>query len=480
MRQKKNKKTLNIVLVRMDRNATNSINDPRHLHPALDLCYVKAALDLINDVQCDMIDLWGEIFSQTKLLAKLDRKKIDIVVIKGASFCLEESLSFGKALRTKNILVFGVGQQVEHFNLYNKTDWKESFDICIKGECEVIVPQIIERLISLESFDSIVSETDLRIKRNEPYFVEDPSSLPVIKHTAKNLARYVFPFPLRGKKISKWGYVLTAWGCPYSCSHCTMIVRKSAGQKLRLRNPVKVVDEIEHLLNLGADGICFEDDTITVNKSHFKNICQEIMNRNLKFSWMAHARPDEISEDIMPFAEKSGAKLFKIGVESGNKKIIELLGKSNHGSKWIDQSINAFSILEKYDIGHVALFMIGTPTEKYENIEESIELAKKIKPDYLQVQIFTAYPDTKIYKENINVKSVTLKNLYHYSMPTKSLSSIEPSELKKIQNKFYREYYISTRYISRHFFNFWRYYISPSYVIYLVGKLKGKLIEMLT
>ena len=62
------------------------------------------------------------------------------------------------------------------------------------------------------------------------------------------------------------------------------------GFKLRYRDPVLVVDEVESVLSMGFERINIADDLFTADKKRVKVLCNEILKRNIVFSWSAFAR----------------------------------------------------------------------------------------------------------------------------------------------------------------------------------------------
>ena len=89
-----------------------------------------------------------------------------------------------------------------------------------------------------------------------------------------------------------------------------------------------MVDEIEYCLNNfpGLQKIMFEDDTLTVNKKRSIEFAGEILRRNLKFRWSANSRAD-IDLETMQILKKAGARLFCVGIESGDQSVLDAMKK---------------------------------------------------------------------------------------------------------------------------------------------------------
>jgi radical SAM superfamily enzyme YgiQ (UPF0313 family) len=325
------------------------------------------------------------------------------------------------------------------------------------------VPTLIKRLHDGEPLEQVARRYVEALERREFFFVADPDKLPRPQFMRRELKAYPFPFPMPTGRHHRWGYVLSGWGCPHRCNFCSGVVRKTSGSTLRQRSPKLVVDEVASLLDLGAQAIIFEDDTLLTNRRTFLEICNEITRRGLRFPWIAHARADHLDEERVAAAARAGAALFKVGVESGSRRVIESLGKTPRGETWLECVEQAFALLHKYKVGAVGLFLIGSPDETREDIEESMKLALRIKPDYIQVQIFCAYPDSPYYI-NLSAEAsaaVNFGNQYHYATPTWTPSRVSPEELKQLQATFYKRFYLRPAFILRHVRRYWRFYLSP-------------------
>jgi len=85
----------------------------------------------------------------------------------------------------------------------------------------------------------------------------------------------------RGRTHHRQGSVnfITARGCPYKCRWCSHQVY---GQTHRRRNPIKVVDEVEWLLQeYTPDMVWVSDDVFTINYDWLRLYAAEMRLRNL-------------------------------------------------------------------------------------------------------------------------------------------------------------------------------------------------------
>lgn len=448
-----------VVVLRVDREAGRHTGHPRHLHPALDLMYVQAGLAQALQVEVPLLDGWLGDFRVEAFVARVLALRPRVAVIRAVTWCLEESVRVAAALRAAGVVTMAVGQQVQHVARTRFGGWHEAYDLALPGEPEEEAPRLALRVLAGEALAELRAECRRRMDAGDIFLVEAPQALPRPRFGRDALKAYAFPFPVRGRPVSRWGYVLTAWGCPRPCRHCTAIVRKSVGRDLRVRPVGEVVDEVLALKAAGAQAIAFEDDSLLVHRGRFLQLAEELVRRGVELPWMANARPDELDEERVAAAAAAGAVLLKVGVDSGSARLIERLGKTADGAGWIAATESAFERLDRAGIGSVALFMVGMPDETEGDAEDTLALARRISPDYLQMQIYRPYPDVPLWGE-LPLQQRTHGADYHYLTPASSCSRIPPAALTVLQRRFYRAFYLRPGFVARHFARHWRHYLS--------------------
>lgn len=466
-----------LALVRIDAAAGAATQHPRHRHPALDLKYIQAAIHADTGILPPLIDhtLASEL-SADQLAERVLACGPRIAIVKAQSWNLDTAIQCAGRLRKAGVVTVAIGQQVLHVARSPVAGWRDAYDIALSGDAEAEAPRVVARLLSGEEPAALATHYSGRMAMGRLLEIDDPDSLPMPRFDAIELAAYPFPFPLRRQPVNRWGYVLTAWGCPRACRHCSVVVRKSATPTLRPRSVERVVDEVARLADAGAQGILFEDDSLCVDRRRFLNLCDALARRNMTLPWIANARPDELDRERVAAAAASGATLFKVGVDCAAPRLIERIAKARDGRAWIAAAENAFDYLNEANIASVALFMVGLPDEQEADVEASIDLARRLRPDYVQVQIYTPYPDTAIWAE-LSPAQRDGGGSYHYGVRAMSPSRIAAADLPALQNQFYRRFYLDPAYAVRHLARSWRHYLTPralqqsaAHLMFLLGK----------
>ncbi len=161
-------------------------------------------------------------------------------------------------------------------------------------------------------------------------------------------------------------------GCPFRCVFCDV-----QEKTFRYLSPSRVVDEMQHLLKVGAGAVHILDDCFNVIEDRVLAICGEIKNRNLQFEWSARGRA-KMSEDSARELAAAGCKRLHVGIESLDDEVLRWMGKA------IDvKTIRHFmEMCNKYGIETVGYFIIGTPVESQEYRENLISKIKDLGVTY--------------------------------------------------------------------------------------------------
>ncbi len=188
--------------------------------------------------------------------------------------------------------------------------------------------------------------------------------------------------------------LISGRGCPNLCTFCRD-TSTMYGRRLRLRTPEQVVDEIEYDYRLFPyiKEIMFETDTFTASPRHVIGICEEILRRKLKVTWSCNARVD-MDLSLLPLMKKAGCRMLMVGFEFGTQYGLDSVKK---GIK-VEESRRFAEEAHRLGFTIHGCFMIGAPGETKETAQATINLAKSLPLDTIQISGICAYPGTEIYK----------------------------------------------------------------------------------
>ena len=163
-----------------------------------------------------------------------------------------------------------------------------------------------------------------------------------------------------------------ARGCPFTCSFCS---QWKFWRDYRIRDPKKVVDEIETLMRDHDVGFfILADEEPTINKKKFVAFCEELIDRELDILWGINTRVTDIlrDEELLPFYRKAGLIHVSLGTEAAAQLKLDLFNKETT----IAQNKRAIELLRKAGIVVEAQFIVGLENETAETLEETYRMAR--------------------------------------------------------------------------------------------------------
>ncbi|OGO20955.1 MAG: hypothetical protein A2Z15_02900, partial [Chloroflexi bacterium RBG_16_50_11] len=270
----------------------------------------------------------------------------------------------------------------------------ESFvDFICVGEGELSVVDFLNRYFSGGDYTHVkgiwAKDENGNIFRNE---IEDLStdldSLPLPDRDA--LAPHYYNAELTGANV------LTSRGCPYPCSFCQnkflLDLYDGKGAFVRYRSHENVYRELETIIaKYGTESFYFSDETFTMNKKRVLEFLNGYKARFKNVLFMCQTRIDRVDDEIMAALKEAGCHQINLAIESGNAGIRNNVLLKN----FTDEQVRAvFGLAKKYNIKTQSFNMIGIPGETLQNVFETININKELRPDRVLCTIFMPFPGT--------------------------------------------------------------------------------------
>lgn len=168
---------------------------------------------------------------------------------------------------------------------------------------------------------------------------------------------------------------ITARGCPFRCNWCSHQVY---GQSHRRRDPVKVVDEVEWLLQeYTPDMVWISDDVFTINHAWLRSYSTEMRRRGLRIPFECISRADRLNPEMMDILAELGCFRMWIGSESGSQRILDAMER---GVK-VEQVHKAVSMCRERGIQSGMFLMWGYEGEDLDDIEATVQHVRTSNPD---------------------------------------------------------------------------------------------------
>jgi hopanoid biosynthesis associated radical SAM protein HpnJ len=286
-----------------------------------------------------------------------------------------------------------------------------------------------------------------RIQLNPPapqLQTEDLDNLPFATEVYKRdlvIENYNVPFLLH-----PYVAFYTSRGCPALCTFC-LWPQTLSGHAWRVRSSENVAREVHQALRLfpQAREFFFDDDTFNIRKERVMDLCSRF--RALSFRWSCTARVNSDYETLKAMAD-AGARLFIVGYESGDPQILKNIKKG----ATVEQAREFTKNCKKVGIRIHGDFIIGLPGETRETIKRTLDFAKELDVETIQVSIAHAYPGTELYtqlagKDLMTTEAVT--DSEGHQLPHIEYPGLPREEMMAAVNQFYDSYYFRPRVVWR-------------------------------
>jgi hopanoid biosynthesis associated radical SAM protein HpnJ len=238
----------------------------------------------------------------------------------------------------------------------------------------------------------------------------------------------------------------TSRGCPALCTFC-LWPQTLSGHQWRVRSSDNVAREVRQALTLfpQAKEFFFDDDTFNIRKDRVLELCERF--KPLKFRWSCTARVHSDYETLKAMAD-AGARLLIVGFESGDDQILKNIKKG----ATVEMARTFARNCKKVGIRVHGDFIVGLPGETKETIERTIDFAKELDSETIQVSIAHAYPGTELH-EQLSRKQIPLVGAmtddHGHQLPHIAYPQLSAQEMMGAVNRFYDEYYFRPRVVWR-------------------------------
>ena len=319
---------------------------------------------------------------------------------------------------------------------------EKAVDIIVRGEGEETMLELAKQSPELQKASEIKGITfrkDNQIIQapNRP-FIQDLDTLPLPAYKYIPIERY----RIDGRKLLP---IMTSRGCPSQCSFC--VASEMFGAPFRARSPKNVLDELEWLRDkYEAEGISFQDDTLTFNRKRTIEICDGIIERKINLPWGCFTRADTVTPEVLAKMKKARCNEVSFGVEAACQRIRDLVKKGSS----TEQSEKAIKWAKDEGIFVTASVILGYPGETKETWQETLDLIRRVEPDNVYVCFATPYPGTELRAlvQSYGWKMSEDWKLYNMLNPIFEDPLLPAKEIVQMRKDFLDKFY-SPRYILR-------------------------------
>jgi hopanoid biosynthesis associated radical SAM protein HpnJ len=275
--------------------------------------------------------------------------------------------------------------------------------------------------------------------------IQDLDALPHVTDVYKrdlDVTRYNVPFLLH-----PYVSLYTTRGCPAQCTFC-LWPQTLSGHPWRKRSADDVAAEMSKVREYWPEvkEFFFDDDTFNIQKARTVELCAKL--KPLGLTWSCTSRVTTDYETLKAMKE-AGCRLLIVGYESGDQQILKNIKKG----ATIERARQFTKDCHKLGLVIHGDFIMGLPGETRETINNTINFAKELDVETIQVSVAHAYPGTELYDYAVKNGFIVGDNkmvdegghqLAHIQYP-----GLPADEILAAVHRFYDEYYFRPKAVFR-------------------------------
>jgi radical SAM superfamily enzyme YgiQ (UPF0313 family) len=198
------------------------------------------------------------------------------------------------------------------------------------------------------------------LRGNKPSAIKDLNLLPVPDFSDFALTRYHSPVPVLP--------YLSSRGCPWRrCAFCT---HRKTYLEYREEDPALTAKRLVLLREVhGISHFSLVDEMIHPHR--MERLSSMIMHNEAEIFWSAYARPtSRFTPKVLEKAYRSGVRVLMWGVESGSRRVLDLMRKGTR----IEDIDSVLGAAHNAGIWNLAFVIFGFPTEDRSEWQDTLRL----------------------------------------------------------------------------------------------------------
>jgi anaerobic magnesium-protoporphyrin IX monomethyl ester cyclase len=319
---------------------------------------------------------------------------------------------------------------------------ERSFDHVLVGEGEITFSELIQK----HREERIIQGTPM-VHLDELPFIDRT----IFGNRETSIYQKLFPEP--------FATFIASRGCPYQCTFCQPAERTVFGSKVRSRSPKNLIEEIMKCMkDDGIQSYLVHDDCLLWDEEWIDQFVNLLKKRNIRLPFAIQSRADLICTNVprIKNLSKVGLAMMLVGFESGSQRVLDALQKGTT----VEQNMKAAAICEDHHVAIWANYMFGIPGETKADVEKTIEMIRKMKPEVCSPAFFTPYPGSFLgrYCESNHLSLIRDYKDFRRDPQGTKIRGVDYKYLKKAVRQSKRE----------------------SFLIFLINEMKKSLRDILT
>src|SRR5687767_11855807 len=178
--------------------------------------------------------------------------------------------------------------------------------------------------------------------------------------------------------------LITARGCPYTCTWCS---RSVFGETHRRRSVANVADEVETIVDrYRPERLWYADDVFAIHRTWTIEYARELDRRGVRLPFECISRAERIDDAVADALVSLGCFRVWIGSESGSQKILDAMKRKVA----VDQVRDSAQRLRRRGIEVGMFIMLGYDGEDMSDLQATVDHLKRTAPDVFLTTV--SYP----------------------------------------------------------------------------------------
>jgi anaerobic magnesium-protoporphyrin IX monomethyl ester cyclase len=421
--------------------------------PPIGISYVAGYLATHSNHDIKILDSLAERLDYSQIEERIKSYQPDIVGVTAFTPTFYDVLQVARIVKTvvPDCFVCLGGSHVVTYP--EETMHHPEIDFLVHGEGEIIFTNLLDALQNrsdVANIDGISFRADGRVVHNNETkgYIQDINTLPSPAFDLMPLDKYKSAIGT-GNTV---GTIATSRGCPYDCTYCNRPYRS-----YRSYSNDRILSEIGYFHSRGVKEFVFFDDMFNLNPRRVMEISDAILSQFPDILWSFRGRVDQVTEEMVRKAKKSGCRQILFGVEAARDEDLKAIKKKITTKQVID----AISICKKMGIETSTNWLIGLPTHRNkDDVMDLLDFAIKSGSDYAQFNILIPYAGTELFADGVR-KNVLPPDFWNEYILNPAPNAYIPiweehmsrEELSRLLKVCYRKFYLRPAAIIKNVFN---------------------------
>ena len=437
---------MNFLLLRAGYQKTNEIQltNPPLSHPPLGVLYIGAVLEQEGH-KIEIIDCYAEKISREKLKNYLQSSDAIGITVLGDDYISAVDISrLIKEIDPDIPLIIGG----PHCTFFKELALKDiySADVSVTGEGEHVILDLVKYLQGkkkLSNIHGVYYRNNGSIKSGKPLKVID--NLDNIPFPARHLVDkydyggFPFGYQLRKKVTS----IITSRGCPFRCRFCARYSNFIEEWGYRKRSVENVVKEIQ-VINEKYRSVWIVDDNFLADIKRAHKIFDKLLENGINLDILIEgARSDSPDRELYKKMKKAGVTFISYGIESGNQDVLDFYNKKTT----LPQIRKAVNLAREMDFFTSASFILGSPIETKQHIENTIKFACSLPIDIASFSPLGYTRGSSLWNEAVENNKISKDSFIVTADSNKGLGNFTGEEIRSYTIQAYRRFYMRPNYL---------------------------------